>query len=419
MKKVVKILFLCIIAIGAVMCKKKADQPQVTDILGHKVYSVNELAGIATCTNNCTKRFTDDVYFIGVVIADEQSGNFYKEIYVRDRYNTGGLHLDFISRSSFFVGDSVRVNLKGLDINLNSSTGMLEIDSVDHEKSLIKFASGANPLPRVLSLSQISTSNPYSNYLCDLITINNVAFLPTDADQIWADPIAQVSKNRTLQDCDGKQLIVRSSNYANFALQKTPTGNGSITGIATAYQGTSQMAIRNTSEVHMTGTGCTIYHKKDFEDASLTSGGWSQQSVNNPSIAWIASSFSTDKFAKVSGYLSGNQNSETWLISPILNLASAVNPILTFRTAAKFAGNALELWISTNYSSGAPSTATWTQINGFSLSPNNPGSYAWTNSGVISLNAYKNANTRIAFRYQSTTTGATTYELDDVLVREN
>lgn len=406
------------VIIAFTTCKKEAAQPPVANLVGHKVYSVSELNAIATCTNACAKRFTGDVYFIGVVVADEQSGNFYKEIYVRDRYNTGGLHLDFTFRSSFFIGDSVRVNLKGLDINLNATTGMLEIDSLDHEKHVVKFATSATkPQPRVVTIAQLNASP--SLYLCDLIQLNNVAFLPADANQIWADPVSQSSLNRTLQDCDGGQLIVRTSNYANFAMQKTPTGNGSIIGIATAYQGASQMAIRYPSEANMTGVGCVIYHKKDWEDNSLTSGGWTQQSVLNGSIVWTASSFGTDKFAKISGYMSGNTNSENWLISPSLNLSTSSNPILTFRTAAKFAGDVLEVHVSTNYTSGAPSTATWTQLSGFALSPNNPGSYVWTPSGSIPLSAFKTSNTRVAFRYKSTTAGSTTYEVDDVLIREN
>ncbi len=398
-------------------CKKDAAQPPLTNIIGHKVYSATELNAIATCTNSCSRRFTQDVYFIGVVVADEQSGNFYKEIFVRDRYNTGGIHLDFTQRSSFFIGDSVRVNLKGLDVNLNEDTDILEIDSLDYEKYVVKFASGAKPQPRVLTIAQLNSN--LSTYLGDLIQLSNVSFLPADAGQYWSDPIGQNSLNRTLEDCDGSQLLVRTSNFANFALEKTPIGNGTIIGIATAYQGTGQLAIRNTPEVNMNGTGCTIYVKKDFEDNSLTSGGWTQQSVVNGSILWTASSFGSDKFGKISGYLSGNTNSENWLISPVVNLVSSSTPVLTFRTAAKFSGDLLEVWVSTNYSSGAPSTATWIQLTGFALSPNNPGTYAWTASGSISLNAYKNANTRIAFKYKSTTVGSTTYEVDDVLIKEN
>jgi hypothetical protein len=223
-----------------------------------------------------------------------------------------------------------------------------------------------------------------------------------------------------LQSCGANTLTVRTSNYAHFAQQLTPSGKGSITGIATAYSGTSQMAIRNPGEVSMNGPGCgTVYHTKDFNDASLTSGGWSSQIVTG-TANWSYSTFSGAKFAKASGYYSSaNNNTEIWLISPAINLSASANPVLTFQTAAKFSGVQLEVWISTNYTSGAPSTATWTYASGFKLSPNNPGSYAWTPSCLVPLSIFKNANTRIAFKYQSTTGGATTYELDDITVREN
>jgi len=411
-------IILVVFAFAVTTCKKETAKPPVTNILGHKVYSVTELNAIATCTNACAHRFKSEDYFIGVVVADEQSGNFYKEIYVRDRYNTGGLRLDFTTRSSFFIGDSVRVYLKGCDININTTTGMLEIDSLDYEKHVAKFAtSPTKPQPRIITIGQLN-ANP-KLYLCDLIQLSSVAFLPFDANQIWADPIAQNSLNRTLKDCDGSQLIVRTSNYANFAQEKTPTGNGTIIGIATAYKGVNQMAIRYPSEANMTGAGCIVYHKKDFEDGSLGSLGWTAPSVSNSAVAWVASSFSTDKFAKVSGYVSGNQNSETWLISPTVNIATSSNPILSFRTAAKFSGDDLEVLVSTNYSSGSPYTATWTALTGFALSPSDPGSYVWTPSGSLSLSAFKSSTTRIAFKYTSTTAGATTYEVDDILIREN
>jgi hypothetical protein len=398
-------------------CKKKYDEPPIADETKGKVYSVAELTAIANCTNGCSHRFTSDSYLIGVVIADEVSGNFYKEIYVRDRYNTGGIHLDMkASHCNFFVGDSVHLNLKGYDVNLNSQTGLLEVDTVDFEKTMVKFASGATPQPIQIDLG---CDDPI-NHLCDLVTINNVAFLPADAGQIWADPISQTSINHVLQSCGGNSLTVRTSNYAHFAQQLTPTGRGSITGIATAYSGTSQLAIRNTGEVSMNGPACgAVYHTKNFNDASLTSGGWAVQTVTG-TAAWAYSTFGTAKFAKVSGYYSStNNNTETWLISPALNLSASSNPVLTFMTAAKFSGVNLEVWISTNYTSGSPSTAAWTYASGFKLSPNNPGSYAWTPSCLVSLNMFKNTNTRIAFKYQSTTSGATTYELDDITIREN
>lgn len=417
MKNISKLLFGALLILAFATCKKKQEQPPVGSLNDGKNYSVPELKSIASCTNNCSKEFTEESFFCGVVLADEENGNFYKEIYVRDRYNTGGIRLDFLfSRCNFFVGDSVRLNLKGYDVNINTTTGMLEIDSVDYEKHMVRYARGANPQPNVVSLSQ----NNYTDFYCDLITLNNVKFNAMDAGKIYADPILQISHNRVLTDCGGNSLTVRTSNFAKFAQELTPSGFGPITGIATAYGSTKQMAIRNTGEVNMHGTGgCVTYHTKNFNDDSLTTQGWRNQTVVNNSVKWNPSTFSSVKFAKVSGYVFGNQNSEAWLISPSIDLSTASNPVLTFVTAAKFAGNPLEVWVSTNYVSGTPSSGTWTQLNGFTLSPNNPGNYTWTNSGIVSLNGFKNATTRIAFKYTSTTAGATTYEVDDIVIREN
>ncbi|MCW3078078.1 MAG: putative lipoprotein precursor [Bacteroidetes bacterium] len=401
-------------------CKKKNDIPPTRDLANGSTYSVTDLKNIATCSNACNHRFVNEAYFKGVVIADEVSGNFYKEIYVRDAQNTGGIHMTFtVSGSNLFIGDSVRLNLKGYDVNLNASSGMLEIDSVNFERNVVKFASGANPQPRVISLSALSGTNSYSSYFCDLVTITGVSFLPPDTNKIFADPILQQSINHTIQDCGGNQVVVRTSNYALFAQEKTPTGFGSITGIATAYGTTNQMTIRTPSELNMKAVSpCYTYIKKDFNDNSITSGGWNQVSVTGPVVTWSTSTFGGAIFAKISGLVGTYQLSENWLISPAINLAGASNPILTFQTAAKFSGNPLEVWASTNYVSGLPSTATWTQLSGFNLGPITPG-YQWTASGLTSLSAFKNANTRIAFKYTSTTSGATTYEVDDVVVREN
>lgn len=415
MKKIVVLFFVICLTLLFTKCKKVLDRAPVDNPSAARNYSVPELKSIATCTDTCNKRFTTDATFIGVVLADELSGNFYKEIYVRDRYNTGAIRIDFLfSKCNFFVGDSVRLNLKGYDVNISPVTGMMEIDSVDYDRHMVQFASGANPQPKIVDLGLA----PYSSSYCDLVTINNVKFLAADTAQMYADPILQQSLNRAIQDCGNNQVIVRTSNFADFAQQKTPTGFGSITGIATAYGGANQMAIRKTSDVKMNGTGgCVVYSFEDFNDNSITNSGWGQVSVVNGSVNWVASTFGSATFAKISGFISGNQNSENWLISPSMNMANGNNPILSFKTAANFPGTPLEVWVSTDYVSGLPTTGTWTQLTGFALSPQ--GGYVWTNSGVISLNAFKSAGTRIAFKYKSTTAGATTYEVDDINIREN
>jgi hypothetical protein len=123
----------------------------------------------------------------------------------------------------------------------------------------------------------------------------------------------------------------------------------------------------------------------------------------------------------MTGFASGNQNNEDWLISPAINLSSASNAFLTFDTASKFAGNPLKVYVSTNYpGTGNPTTTgTWTELTGFALDLN-IASYIYTPSGLVNISAYTgNSNVRVAFKYTSTTTAAATWELDNVKVTAN
>ena len=81
----------------------------------------------------------------------------------------------------------------------------------------------------------------------------------------------------------------------------------------------------------------------------------------------------------------------------------------------------LDVLVSSDYTTGSPSSATWKSLApNFTLSPNNyTSNYVWTFSGTLSLNAYKTANTRVAFKYTSTATAAAQYQIDDIVIKEH
>jgi hypothetical protein len=120
----------------------------------------------------------------------------------------------------------------------------------------------------------------------------------------------------------------------------------------------------------------------------------------------------------MSGFSGGNIANEDWLISPSISLAGITTAVLSADTATKFAGNAIEIYVSSNYVSGAPTTATWTQLTG-TLSPST-GSYVWTGTGGMNINTFVgSANFRVAFKYTSTTAAAATWEVDNVKILGN
>jgi DNA/RNA endonuclease YhcR with UshA esterase domain len=169
---------------------------------------------------------------------------------------------------------------------------------------------------------------------------------------------------------------------------------------------------------------------KDFEDQSVTSGGWTTQVVIAPPTSspgdWSTSNqgaSSDGYYGKATGWNgSAAEDSEMWLISPAMDLSSATQPTLNFTNAVNFNGPALELWISTDYDGSSDPTAqgTWTDISG-SVSWS-AGSFAWTPSGDVDLTAYSGAgNTDVYFAYKYTSTtaaGAATWEVDNITVDE-
>ena len=121
---------------------------------------------------------------------------------------------------------------------------------------------------------------------------------------------------------------------------------------------------------------------------------------------------------KASAYVSSvNHPTESWLISPCLELPEDATINLTFDHVYRYTSapsTDLTLLVSENYLDGAPSTATWTPV----AIPTYSSGSNWTfvNAGNIDLSAYAGKNVTLAFRYKSSSSAAATWEIKNVSV---
>ena len=398
---------LSIIGLGMTFtsCKKKYDEPPTKEIPESARITIADLKAKFTGTSI---KFLSDTNLYCVVTADEQSGNLYKNVYVRD--NTGAINLRLQSSGGLYIGDSIRVNLH--NCILGKYNGGWQIDSVAVDVNVVKQKSGLNPQPVSKTIDALTTGDDGQ-----LVILNNVEFV-APSGLTYADAVNQTSVSRTLQDCPGHNIIVRTSGYANFAAKPLPTGNGSLIAIVSNYNGTLQLYVRSYGDVNMNGTNCTpAYLNKNFNDASATSGGWTNYNMTG-TINWATATIGSQDgsaYGTIKNYVSGNQACETWLISPPMILSGATMPVLSFDNAWKYTGTPLQLRISTDYVSGSPATGTWT-----ALSPTwSTGNFVWANSGLIDLSAYKANNVHIAFKYTGTTSDGSTWEIDNIICKEN
>ena len=124
--------------------------------------------------------------------------------------------------------------------------------------------------------------------------------------------------------------------------------------------------------------------------------------------------------AKMSGYDGTSHENEDWFITPVLNLEGKTEVKIKFDHARGPAGSitvgVAEGWykvlVSTDYTEGDPTAATWTEIEGV-----NHGTSAWgyVSSGELTLPASAlTANARVAFKYLCSNAESATWEIKNL-----
>lgn len=149
------------------------------------------------------------------------------------------------------------------------------------------------------------------------------------------------------------------------------------------------------------------------------SGGFTAQDIELSGLSYVWKLDNSYGW-KGSGYLNGNNATESYLISPEIDLSKAAAPTLVFDVAINYlSGNKLEdylnVLVSADYA-GDATTATWEtlKITGW------PEGSSWTFNTIepASLEAYKGKKICIAIHYKSTTSVAPTVEIKNLSIKE-
>ncbi|MBS1747175.1 MAG: hypothetical protein JST21_13475 [Bacteroidetes bacterium] len=257
-----KIIFL-FFAVFIVCCNKKFDEPPAyipPDI--SPTLTIAQLKSLHV--NGSTETIITDDIIEGVVIANDSSGNFYKQIIIEDE--TAGISINIDDNNlytSYSIGRKVFIKMKGLilydDNNLISIGGSKDVTNNVNaiagplkNQFIIKGTANNPVIPKLIDISDLNPS--YQN---TLIQLNNVEFDEADTSKQYADTSpSKNTVNLIIKNCSDKSVILRTSGYAGFAGVHVPNGNGTITAIYSVYRTTSQLYIRDTADIHFNGTRC-------------------------------------------------------------------------------------------------------------------------------------------------------------------
>ncbi len=363
----------------------------------------------------------------GYVVSNDEAGNFYKVLVLQDAPEnpTAAIQLDIdvtALYSKYKPGRKVYVKLNGLGMtNLN---GVLHIGSIEgnsvgrisatnYEDYIIRSSEITTLVPKLITPSQYN-----DNMINMLVQLDNMQLSGSEVGQPYANADDTFTVNRKLKNCDdNSETILRNSGFASFKNELFPTGKGSIVAIFSKYNSDYQLFIRDTEDVDFEGNRCDPLFEDSFSDGTLNK--WDPYSVTGAQV-WYYNTFGNPAdSATMSGFSSGNQTNEDWLISKPIDMTGVTSATLTFQTVKRYAGNDIQVFMSTNYTGGNPNTnGTWTQLTA-ALDTNINSWSSWTNSGDVDVSAAAGGTLFIAFKYTSTTSASSTWEVDNVEVISN
>ncbi|NNE32276.1 MAG: hypothetical protein HKN40_07905 [Winogradskyella sp.] len=426
---------------------------------------ISALAGeLAQAQGNSTLDYSDedttysyifgdtDLYMEGYVISSDEGGNFFEEIIIQNNFEnpTIGIKL-LIDVNPLFVrygpGRKVYVKLNGLSVGITNGVltlGVLNGNEVDKipsaaETSVIfRSATKETLVPLPLTFAEFSADK--TNLYIQLQDVQfNRNLVNGDSPATYASEASDsFDGERTLESCAAASSVIFStSTFADFKALTLPSGRGSMNVILTRnfFGDTFNVVVNSPEDINFedvarcdpdflecTGPsgGGSAFFSENFEGfGGYAAEGWTNVNVSGGSTEWITGSFSGSTYAQISGFNSGDDEINVWLVTPTINMDGTTGEELSFDVQANFDnGTILTVLVSTDFT-GDPLTATWQPLDADIPVGPSSGFGSFTGVGPINVSCI-DGDVNFAFYYEGSDPSATTrYHVDNIEVTGN
>jgi hypothetical protein len=456
----IKLSFLIILALGlSITSCVEDDDFDIPNInitepeIDGDIVQISAIQGIIEQNDGENFTIDDNIYLEGYIISSDEGGNFFEELIIQDKPEnpTAGIRIS-VNVNPLFTkynfGRKVYVKMQGLTVGITN--GVYAIGTVDGNRIgqiqdsqaddvILRTSETAEIIPLPVSISE------FSNSLENLfIQLNDVQFPRSSVlvDQpltFAAEPTDEFDGERVLESCtSGSTTIVSTSTFSDFRTLTLPTQAGSMSGVLSRdfFDDFYIFALNSPEDINFDQERCdpdllfcegnsgganTIF-EEDFEVGNISdleSNGWTNVNVTGGNLDYIIGSFSGDSYAQISGFNSGETDSEAWLISPQIDLSASVEEDLKVNIQSNFDnGQILTIFITDNYT-GDPTTTEWTQLDLNVPSGPSSGFGSFTPVGPTNISC-AGETVWVGFRYISTDPDATTrYHIDDLEITGN
>ncbi|WP_435416454.1 DUF5689 domain-containing protein [Polaribacter aestuariivivens] len=380
--------------------------------------SISNLKGLFV--RNQATEITSDLVVKGYVTSSDNSGNFYKELFIQDAPSnpTAAIKLAIEltdSYNKYNLGREVYVNLKGLFIGeTRSGDGVITIGGSKNDDNEVENMS-LNQVDELVLRNgnteelvglDITFSEINDSHVGLFVKVNNAQFPNSLAGKTYVDPNDRFDTQRLLEACDGfgyTNFILETSAFASFKFAILPSGGGSISAVVSkTFNGSDLvLALNDLKDVMMEGPKCTPLNIADFtvlveenfdagtDNTNLNFPGWTNVATEGSEL-WTEQLFSGNGYAEFSGFRTGDAVNVGWLISPAVDMSASSNVFLSFKSAQHHldsADNTLEVFVSTDFNGSNAATATWQPVSA-NLANMSDSWYAFKDAGLVDLSSY-------------------------------
>lgn len=176
-----------------------------------------------------------------IVISDRAGGNSasLRNGFIQDKSGFGIAFRTSDKNHAYNLGNELNINLKGATVSKYGDA--VQVGFPTSQAKIM--GDGELPAPKELTIEEIN-SGYYDGVL---VKVKQVQFNPYIGLKYQE---GEYATNRTLENCQNKNLIVRTTQYATFKDELLPEGNGNLTGILAWYKGQTgdgvwQLFVRN------------------------------------------------------------------------------------------------------------------------------------------------------------------------------
>ena len=205
---------------------------------------------------------TEDIIIEGVVVADDATGNVYKQFIINDE--TGAIIIgvnDVGLYAMVPVGQRVRIDCKGLHVGgygkmaqvgglYEGKIGRMAKSVYREHVRLVGEPSMVQPelVPEVIDDTYFTNENKEN--LAKFVRLENVEITEANGTELWAPE--ELAYNNVVErhiKMGKTNLVLRMSTYADFANEAIPDGKLNINGVLTRCNDYWQFVISSTGDI--------------------------------------------------------------------------------------------------------------------------------------------------------------------------